>query len=54
MDSILPYINEENDVLYIRGYRRVQERVVRNLLTKTDYPVEQIADVYSAPPFPYQ
>ena len=45
MDSILPFIKEENDVLYIRGQRKTRERFVRNLLTQTDWSVEHIADV---------
>lgn len=44
MDSILPFIKEENDVLYIRGQRKAKERVVRNLLAMSTLTVEQIAD----------
>ena len=44
MDSILPFIKEENDVLYIRGQRKTKERIVQNLLTKSALSVEQIAD----------
>ena len=47
MDSILPYIKEENDVLYIRGQRKAQEkaeeRFVRTLLTEPDMTVERVA-----------
>lgn len=45
MDSILPFIKDEDDVLYIRGERKAKERFVRNLLTKMNLTVEQAADV---------
>ena len=45
MDSILPFIKEENDVLYIRGYRKAKEGFVRNLLTKMNLTVEQVAEI---------
>lgn len=49
MDSIVPFIKEENDVLYIRGQRKTKERFVINLLTQTDWSVECIADVVEVP-----
>lgn len=45
MDSILPFIKDEDDVLYIRGERKAKERFVRNLLTKMNLTVEQTADM---------
>lgn len=53
MDSIVPFINEERDVLYLRGFdkgetkgeTKAQIRVIRNLLTKMSLTVEQIADI---------
>lgn len=45
MDSILPFIKDEDDVLYIRGERKAKERFVRNLLIKMNLTVEQAADV---------
>ncbi len=47
MDSIMPFIKPENDVLYLigeeKGQEKAEERIVRNLLTETDMPVERIA-----------
>ncbi len=45
MDSILPFISPEKDVLYLIGQERAEERFVRNLLTKISLTVEQIADM---------
>lgn len=45
MDSILPFIKEENDVLYIRGQRKTRELIVRNLLTKMAFTIEQVAEM---------
>ena len=41
----MPFIKEENDVLYIRGYRKAKEGFVRNLLTKMNLTVEQVAEI---------
>jgi predicted transposase YdaD len=49
MDSIVPFIKEENDVLYIRGERKTKERIVRNLLTLSALTVEQIARAAEVP-----
>lgn len=43
MDSIMPFIKPENDVLYLIGQERAEERIVRNLLTETDMTVERVA-----------
>ena len=49
MDSIAKHINEERDVLYLRGLDKGEEkaeiRFVRNLLAKMSLTVEQIADI---------
>lgn len=44
MDSILPFISPEKDVLYLIGQERAEERIVRGLLTKSALSVGQIAD----------
>lgn len=49
MDSIVPFIKEENDVLYIRGERKTKERIARNLLTLSALTVEQIARAAEVP-----
>jgi len=53
MDSIMPFISPEKDVLYLigeergeeKGERKANERFVRSLLTKMNLTVEQAADV---------
>lgn len=45
MDSISEYINEERDVLYLRGQEKEQTKFVTNLLQKLNLPFEQIADI---------
>lgn len=53
MDSIAEYINEEKDVLYVRGQRKAKEaserKVVSNLLKKASLSIEQIADIVEVP-----
>ena len=57
MDSIVPFINEEKDVLYLRGFdkgeekgeAKVQINVIRNLLTKMSLSAEQVADIVGVP-----
>ena len=48
MDSIANYINEERDVLYVRGHRKAKEaterKIVLNLLKNTEMTIQQIAD----------
>jgi hypothetical protein len=47
MDSIAKYINEERDVLYLRGkdkaYLEKDEIFVKNLLEESDFSVDKIA-----------
>ena len=43
MDSIANYIDEEKDVLYVRGQRKTKNKIVINLLTNTTITVSQIA-----------
>ncbi len=45
MESIAKYINEERDVLYLRGQKKAEERFVKNLLDKMTFTLEQIADI---------
>jgi predicted transposase YdaD len=45
MDSIAQFINEEKDVLYLRGVDKGEEKVVASLLRKLNYSLEQIADI---------
>jgi hypothetical protein len=45
MESIAKYINEERDVLYLRGQKKAEERFVKNLLEKMTFTLEQIADI---------
>ena len=49
MDSIVPFINEEKDVLFLRGFdkgeAKAQIRVIENLLAKMSLTAEQIADI---------
>lgn len=48
MDSIMPFISPENDVLYLigeeRGEEKAKERFVRNLVTMSTLTTEQIAN----------
>lgn len=50
MDSIAEYINEERDVLYVRGERKAKTKMVINLLPKLNLPMEQIADIAEVTP----
>ena len=45
MDSIAEYIKEERDVLYLRGQEREQIKVIKNLLTESDFSLDKIAMV---------
>lgn len=49
MESIVKYINEEKDVLYLRGRDKArqeeQTKFVSNLLHKLELTIEQIADI---------
>lgn len=49
MDSLANVFSIEKDFVYLigldKGEERAKEEVVRNLLTKMSFPVEQIADV---------
>ncbi|WP_229313214.1 hypothetical protein [Larkinella terrae] len=53
MDSIEKFISEERDVLYLRGLdkgeekakKQTQTKFVTNLLLKTDFSVERIAEI---------
>lgn len=45
MDSIAKYMKDENDILFIVGKKQEQEKIIRNLLTKLDLTIEQIADI---------
>ncbi len=49
MDSIAKYIDEEKDVLFLRGkdkaYIEKEQEFVQSLLTKTQHTPEQIADI---------
>lgn len=45
MDSIAKYMKDENDILFIVGKKKAQEKFVFNLLEKFDFTLEQIADV---------
>ncbi|GAB4024654.1 RpnC/YadD family protein [Spirosoma gilvum] len=45
MDSIAKFISEERDVLYLRGFDKGEERIVKNLLTKLSWTAEEIANV---------
>jgi hypothetical protein len=45
MDSIAEYINEERDVLYLRGIDKGEEKIIASLLTKLNYSLDQIADM---------
>jgi hypothetical protein len=45
MDSIVEYIKEERDVLYLRGQEHEQTKFVTNLLQKLNLTFEQIADI---------
>ena len=49
MDSIAPFIKEENDVLYIRGQRKAKEVFARYLLTEANLSVLQIAKAVEVP-----
>ena len=49
MDSILPFIKEENDVLYIRGERKAKEVFARYLLTQANLSIAQIAKAVEVP-----
>lgn len=44
MDSIAEYINEEKDVLYVRGERKAKGKFVTYLLRNTGHTMQQIAD----------
>ena len=45
MDSIVEYIKEERDVLYLRGIDKGEEKIIASLLTKLNYSLDQIADM---------
>lgn len=49
MDSIADYINEERDILFVRGERKAkvaaERKFISNLLKKMSLSVEQIADI---------
>lgn len=45
MDSIANLISEERDVLYIRGQEKEQTKFVNNLLEKSVWTIDQIADI---------
>ncbi|GAB3988233.1 hypothetical protein GCM10028807_10440 [Spirosoma daeguense] len=49
MDSIAKHINEERDVLFLRGidqgFNLGEEKIVASLLTKLNYSLEQIAEI---------
>lgn len=44
MDSIAEYINEEKDVLYVRGERKAKGKFVTYLLKNTTQTIQQIAE----------
>ncbi len=45
MESIAKYINEERDVLYLRGQKKEQIKFVENLLRKLNLTFDQVADI---------
>ena len=45
MDSILDYVSEERDVLYMRGQEKVQNQFVTYLLREGDKTPEQVAEI---------
>ena len=47
MESIAKYINEERDVLYLRGRDKEKEELVKKLLTKSKHTLAEIADFAS-------
>jgi hypothetical protein len=51
MDSIAQYIDEEQDVLYLRGQDKAREqeqtKFVTNLLLHSDFSVQKVAEVVS-------
>lgn len=49
MDSIEHLITEERDFFYMRGQAKEQKKVIANLLQKTSFSVEEIADLVSVP-----
>ena len=44
MDILAEYIDEERDVLYIRGERKTQEKAVKKALLLGKLTVNEIAD----------
>lgn len=49
MDSLANFIDEERDVLYIRGQRKgkqaTEREIVTNMLTNSDLTAEQITNL---------